>query len=269
MHVLTVMFYISNLNEYIRPCRRDVCVLVFGTFFKPSTQLQTTRSPRLLQYRPAKMIARKNDRRPAAGGNFFPAEMIARKNDRRPAAGGQKFYPQKWSPGKWSHTQFLQLKKFPAEMIVQVQTFPHKWSSRHTPHERSYTLRWYSYKQGAYHLLQKLLTPARDAPISLPVRSFVPCHGWIRRALRNWHLSTVLVEYASDNCMTNTQYRGSKIPNTSSSQRHGKPGEPANLPVLIFSSRIPGNNREAVRGLEPHQTDGVREGKPGTECTPT
>ena len=48
MCVLTVMFYISNLNEYIRPCRRDVCVLVFGTFLKPPTQLQTTRSPRLL-----------------------------------------------------------------------------------------------------------------------------------------------------------------------------------------------------------------------------
>jgi len=39
---------ISNLNEYIPPCRRDVCVLVFGTFLKPPTQLQTTRSPRLL-----------------------------------------------------------------------------------------------------------------------------------------------------------------------------------------------------------------------------
>ena len=42
------MFYISNPNEYIRPLRPDVCVFGFGTFLKPSTQLQTTRSPRLL-----------------------------------------------------------------------------------------------------------------------------------------------------------------------------------------------------------------------------
>ena len=48
MYVLTVMFYISNLNEYLRPLRPDVCVFGFGTFLKPSTQLQTTGSPRLL-----------------------------------------------------------------------------------------------------------------------------------------------------------------------------------------------------------------------------
>ena len=48
-HVDHVCFdSISNLNEYIPPCRRVVCVLVFGTFLKPSTQLQTTRSLRLL-----------------------------------------------------------------------------------------------------------------------------------------------------------------------------------------------------------------------------
>ena len=39
------MFYISNLNGYIRPCRR---VLVFGAFLKPTTQLQRTRSRRPL-----------------------------------------------------------------------------------------------------------------------------------------------------------------------------------------------------------------------------
>ena len=44
----TVMFYISNLNGYIRPCMRDVCVFVFGAFLKQPLQLQTTRSPRLL-----------------------------------------------------------------------------------------------------------------------------------------------------------------------------------------------------------------------------
>ena len=44
----TVMFYISNLNGYIRPCRRDVCVFVLETFLIPPMQLQTTCSPRLL-----------------------------------------------------------------------------------------------------------------------------------------------------------------------------------------------------------------------------
>ena len=39
------MFYISNLNGYIRPCRR---VLVLGAFLKPTTQLQRTRSRRSL-----------------------------------------------------------------------------------------------------------------------------------------------------------------------------------------------------------------------------
>ena len=48
-----------------------------------------------VQYLPAKMIARKNDRWAAAGGSFFPAEMIARKNDRFPATGGKQFTPQK------------------------------------------------------------------------------------------------------------------------------------------------------------------------------
>ena len=42
------MFYISNLNGYIRPCRRDVCVFVFEIFLIPPMQLQTTCSPRLL-----------------------------------------------------------------------------------------------------------------------------------------------------------------------------------------------------------------------------
>ena len=48
IRVLTVRFYISKLNEHIQPCRCDVCVLVFLTFLKPPTQLQPTRSPRLL-----------------------------------------------------------------------------------------------------------------------------------------------------------------------------------------------------------------------------
>ena len=89
------------------------------------------------------------------------------------------------------------------------------------------------------------------------------------RRLRNWHLSTVLVEYASDNCMTITQYRGSKIPNTSSSQRHGEAWRASQFTSLNISEpdsrKQPGSSQRTRTSLNRW----CARGQTGTECTPT